>query len=134
MEAETELEVHGTAPELASLRCDELLCEQYWHRGTLEDPANVVYLRFGSRWHRLTFDHGIVFWRTPSKRPAPYTMPELEAEAKIDNLGTRLGVAGRVLDSYEARAVPGGSEVEFRFEGGVQVLFRNVADHTAIIS
>ena len=134
MEPESDLEVHDTPPELASSPCEELLCEQYWHRGSLEDSANVIYLRFGSLWHRLTFDHGIVFWRTRSERPAPYTMPELEAEAKIDDLGARLGVAGCVLDSYEARAVPGGAEVEFQFEGGVHVLFRNVADHTTIIS
>lgn len=42
-------------PQLASLPCDEFLCEQYWHRGVLEEAANVIYLRFASRWHRLTF-------------------------------------------------------------------------------
>ena len=61
-------------------------------------------------------------------------MPELEAEARLDNLGARLGLDGRVLNSYEERAVPGGSEVEFRFAGGANVLFRNVGDHTEIIS
>jgi hypothetical protein len=134
MEAEAELEVHGTPPELASLACDELLCEQYWHEGSLEEPANVIFLRFASDWHRLCFDHGIVFWRTQSERPAPYAMPSLESETRIDDLGARLGVAGRVLNSYEARAVPGGSEIEFRFAGGVNVLFRNVGDHTEVIT
>jgi hypothetical protein len=61
-------------------------------------------------------------------------MPGLEAETKLEDLGARLGLAGRILNSYEARAVRGGAEVEFQFESGVNVLFRNLGDHTAIIS
>jgi hypothetical protein len=133
MKAEAELTVHGTPPQLASLSCDELLCEQYWYRGELEEPANVIYLRFASQWHRLAFDNGIVFWRTQSERPAPYTMPDLEAETKLDNLGARLRLAGRILDAYRSRAVPGRCEVEFLIERGVKVLFRNIGDHTAIL-
>lgn len=134
MAADADLEVHGEPPRLASLRCEGVLCEQYWYRGELDDPANVIYLRFESRWHRLTFDNGIVFWRMRSESPAPYLMPELEAEVKLDDLGARLGLVGRVLDSYVGRAIRGGAEIEFRFEGGVDVLFRNVDDRTTIVA
>lgn len=134
MNVETALEIDGVPPQLASLRCEELICEQYWYRGVLDEPANVVYLRFGSRWHRLTFDHGIVFWRTQKERPAPYSMHELEAEVRLDDLGARLGLAGCVLVSYETHVVEGGSAVAFRFESGVSVEFRSVGDHTVIIS
>jgi len=133
MEAEHELEIHGTPPQLATLACDELLCEQYWYQGALTAPANVIHFRFASQWSRLTFDHGIIFWRPRSERPEPYTIPDLECETKLDNLGVRLGLAGRILRSYEARAVPDGSEVEFVFEGGIKLVFRNVGDRTTII-
>jgi hypothetical protein len=134
MQAEGDLEIHGTPPELASRQCDELLCEQYWYRGSLEEPANVIYLRFGSRWHRLTFDLGIIFWRSQQTRPEPYRMSDLEAETRLDDLGARLGLVGQLLLRYEARAVPGGSEIEFQFAGGRSVVFRNVGDRTSILT
>ncbi|HKO92440.1 MAG TPA: hypothetical protein VJU61_14865 [Polyangiaceae bacterium] len=133
MGAEAEPEVHGKPPLLAAQLCEELLCEQYWYQGALAEPANVIHLRFASEWHRLCFDYGAIFWRLESERPAPYTMPELQAETKLDNLGARLDLAGRALHAYESRVILGGSEVEFRFEGGVKVVFRNVDDHTAVI-
>lgn len=128
-----EVEVNGTPPSLAQRVCNELLCEQYWHKGTLVEPANVIYFRFGEDWHRLTFDHGIIFWRQQRERPCPYTIPELESEARIDNIGERCKFSGRRLCSYSARLIPGGSEVVFLFEGEQGVTFQNVADHTIIL-
>lgn len=127
-----ELEVNGQPPTLDHVRCDALVCEQYWYQGRLECSANVIYLQVGPTWHRLTFGCGIVFWRTQYDPPASYVMPELEAETKLDDIGSRLGLAGRVLDSYEASAIPGGSQVQLQFEGGRQIAFKNVDDTTTI--
>lgn len=33
------LEVNGTPPNLSHQICDELLCEQYWNKGELVEPA-----------------------------------------------------------------------------------------------
>ena len=85
--------VIGMPPSLAPQVCDEVLCEQYWHGGELVAPANVCYFRFGDTWHRLTFDHGIIFWRRQAERPKPYTMPELDGETRIDNVGESLPAA-----------------------------------------
>jgi hypothetical protein len=128
-----EVEVRGTPPSLEQQVCDELLCEQYWHKGELVEAANVIYLRFGPDWHRLTFDHGIIFWRLQRERLCPDTMPELESETRIDNIGEHYDLSGRRLLSYRASAITGGSEVVFSFEGSRAVTFRNVADHTIFL-
>lgn len=130
---DAEVEVKGTPPNLAQRVCDELLCEQYWHKGELVEAANVIYFRFGLDWHRLTFDHGHIFWRQQRERPCPYTMSELESETRIDNLGERRDLSGRRLLSYRASVITGGLEVVFMFEGDQTVIFRNVADHTIVV-
>lgn len=130
---DAEVEVRGIPPSLEQLACEELLCEQYWHKGKLVEAANVSYLRFGTDWHRLTFDHGVIFWRQQRERPCPYTMPELESETRIDNLGERYGLSGRRLLSYSTSATTGGSEVVFSFEGSRTITFLNVADHTTFL-
>ena len=129
-----ELEVIGEAPSLDHVICDALVCEQYWHQGNLDSPANVIYLKAGRTWHRLTFDCGIIFWRTQPDPPEPHTMPELEAEAKLDDLGVRLNLAGCSLAGYEASAIPGGSQVRFQFNDGRELTFKNVDDATSILS
>jgi len=132
MQERDQPDIIGSPPALAARTCDELICEQYWYRGRLEAPFNVIHLRFASEWHRLTFKNKVVLWRVGSARPEPYAMPEIEAEIRLDNLGARLGLAGRTLTSYEIRGVPGGAEAEFRFGGGPALVFRNVADQTAL--
>ena len=128
---DSDLAVNGAPPLLAQQVCHELLFEQYWHAGELVAPANVGYFLFGDIWHRLTFDHGIIFWRQQTERPRPYSMPELNAETRIDNAGERLGLAGQRLTSCVARLISDGSEVAFSFEGGRTLVLRNVGDQTS---
>ena len=125
-----ELEVNGEPPPLDGRVCEGLIAEEYWHNGVIDEPANVVWLRFNRTWHRLYFDCGIVFWRTAVDEPRPYTMPELHAEVKLADLGKMLGIAGDILRHYEMRPVSAGSEVQFSFESGRVVVFKNVDDRT----
>src|SRR6516165_3282035 len=64
-----ELDINGDPPALAGLTCQELLVQQYWYSGRLEDEANVIFLKFGQRWYRLYFDSGIIFWRPQDSPP-----------------------------------------------------------------
>jgi hypothetical protein len=60
-------------------------------------------------------------------------MPELNAQAQIDNVGERFGLVGRQLLSFVASSTSGGSQVAFLFEGGITLILRNVADRTACL-
>ncbi len=126
-----ELEIHGNPPSLADKTCDQLLVEQYWHKGTLSEPANVIYFRCGNIWHRLTFDHGIIFWREQPEEPTPYSMNEFCSETRMSDLGEQLQLQGQRFVSCIARMVPGGSEVVFEFQGGRVLTFQNISDHTS---
>jgi hypothetical protein len=127
------LEVNGEPPKLSGRICEKLVAEEYWHKGALDIPANVVWLRFDGAWYRLYFDCGIVFWRTSEDGPKSYTMPEIDAEVRIANIGEALGLSGDVVLDYQARAIPGGSEVELRFRSGKRAVFQNVDDRTTYI-
>jgi hypothetical protein len=133
-QVEKTLDIHGTPPELAGQRCDELLCQQYWYGGSLESPANVVFLHVSSRWHRLTFDYGNIFWSIERERPAAEALPEIEAEYRIDDLGRHLAVNGLLIQSYDTRPTLEGAEVEFHFEGGRSVTFRDTGEQTVFIA
>jgi hypothetical protein len=69
-------EVHGQPPALAGAVCEELRCQQYWHRGELVDEFNVIYLLACDVWHRLVLDCGVIFWRVSTDAPAPFDSPE----------------------------------------------------------
>jgi hypothetical protein len=124
------LSVNGEQPSLVGLPCEELLASEYWHKGELVEPANVVYLRFGGRWHRLYFDCGIVFWRPHDRTPESVPPGEEDFAYPLIDLGRRFGVRGVVLDRLEAAPIEDGSEVRFEFRNSVVVVFSCIADTT----
>lgn len=124
------LSVNGEPPAIVGLPCDELMVSEYWHQGELIEPANVVYLRFAGRWHRLYFDFGIVFWRPHEFAPDGADPSEENLAYPLIDLGQQMGVRGVILDRLEAEPIVGGSEVQFTFRNGVRLTFSNVADTT----
>src|SRR5437870_317540 len=99
------LDINGEPPRLVGLPCDELLVQQYWYRGELIEPANVVHLEFGGRWHRLYFDSGIVFWRPHDRAPEGVPQGEDEFAYPLIDLGQQFGVRGVELDRMEAAPI-----------------------------
>jgi hypothetical protein len=124
------LDINGEPPALTGVPCDELLVQQYWYRGELVEPANVVYLRFAGGWHRLYFDSGIVFWRPHDRAPEAVSPGQEEFAYPLVDLGRQFGVRGVMLDRMEATPIEGGSEVRLGFGNGVVVVFSDIADTT----
>ena len=58
-----EVEVNGYWPKIKRQTLQEMIVQQFWYEGVLEEPANVVYLKVNNGWFRLYFDYGIVLWR-----------------------------------------------------------------------
>jgi hypothetical protein len=124
------LSVNGDPPALVGLPCEELLVSEYWHKGELVEPANVIYLRFGGRWHRLYFDWAIVFWRPHDVAPEAVPQGEDDFAYPLVDVGRRFGVRGVLLDGLMAAPIYGGSEVRFEFRNGMVLVFSSVADTT----
>ncbi|MEM1115133.1 MAG: hypothetical protein AAF845_12445 [Bacteroidota bacterium] len=125
-----DVEVNGLPPDLRGQTCEAFLCEQYWCDGALEAPANVSYLRFDGRWHRLYFDCGIVFWREHEGTPESWTVPNEGWDYPVVDVGVEAEVVGFHLAEYRMEPTPGGSRVVFAFENGRNVVLENDADRT----
>jgi hypothetical protein len=125
-----DLDVNGEPPPLAGEVCEALLVQQFTHAAEVVDPANVVHLKFSGEWHRLYFDHGIVFWRKSAGAPEPWSDTEEQWQNPLLNLGFDAGILGSKLNYYAMTPIPGGSSVEFVFAHGKRVVFKNVADRT----
>jgi hypothetical protein len=125
-----DLEVHGEWPHRRGQTCDACIAEEYWHEGTLDVPANVVWLRTGVTWHRLAIDCGVVFWRTADAGPKAYEMPELCGEVRLRDIGRELGLTGETIDEIAGAPAVGGADVWIGFRSGLRVTFRDRDDHT----
>lgn len=125
-----EFEVQGQWPSINGEIVDALLCQEYYYEGALAEPANVIYFKVGSVWHRLTLDCGVIFWRREEVGPEAYAAPEINAEYKIIDLGTRLGIVGSVIITLEPSPVPGGVGVSVLFSNGRRTFFKNQDDVT----
>ncbi len=80
------------------------------------EPANVNFLMFASRWHRLYFDFGVVFWRPSEDGPVSFVAEELGASFRADDIGTRFGVVGLRLEAVRYDALDDGSRVTLQFD------------------
>lgn len=124
------LEINGDPPRLAGLRCDAILCVEFWHAGSLVTPAAAVYLCFEGRWQQLSFDCGIIFWRAEQGAPQPFSAPEIEASYPVVDVGAQRQLIGVRLSEYQAEAIEGGARVTFTFDGGQRLTFSNIDDTT----
>ena len=125
------LEMDGDWPDIEGKRLQQLLAQECWYQKDLEEEANVVLIKVEERWYHLYFDIGIVFWRISRDEPHE-SKPEDTEEFfyHLRDLGADLDLAGRVIQSCTAKAIPGGVEVVFHFEGGKKISFKNVDNLT----
>lgn len=98
-EAGRELYVIGTPPDLAEQVCQAFLCQEFWYKGELADPTNIIWFRVNDQWHRLYFEWDTVFWRISEEAPASANLQEY-GEFKLSNLGQGLGVENATFRNY----------------------------------
>ena len=124
------LEINGTQPSIEGSVCEELIAVQYWYAGELDDPANVIHLKFNGTWYRLYFDHGIIYWRQDDTPPKAFEAKEIDASYRLDDIAFSRNLRGKTLHSIQGEAVPGGSKVRIAFESGPTLEITNVNDRT----
>lgn len=124
------LSVNGDPPPLDGKRCDAILCQQFWEDGHLVESANVVFLCFEGRWHRLYFDYAIVFWRAADGGPEPFKPPETGSAFPLVDIAEQRGLRGARLLCYRMESLDDGAQVTFAFENGARIVFRCIDDLT----
>jgi hypothetical protein len=127
------LRIDGTPPRLRRQACEELLCQQYWHRGRLEDEADVVLLKVEGAWYQLYFDAGVVHWARQEGGPAPRAAQRNEPFAyPLVDLGAELGVRGKVIAECVSEETEVGERLTLRFVSGLAISFSNTGDRTTV--
>ena len=128
------IEVDGVQPDLAGTRCEELLCQQYWHEGELRDEADIVFLKIAGTWHQLYFDSGVVHWRRQEETPQyePVGKDAVFSYPLVD-LGSNFGVRDRLIDDCQIRETADGETVTLIFQQGATLSFINRGDSTGIL-
>jgi hypothetical protein len=83
MDSDHGLEINGDVPDLSGIVCHEIVIQEHWYDGAINDRMNVAWVSTDGGWYRIYFDYGIVFFRGPeADGPAPFVAPELDSEFK----------------------------------------------------
>ena len=127
------LDIQGEPPDLVGKAIGALVCEEYWHKGKLDQPANVIHIKVDEIWYRLCFDCGMIFWAQGGFVPKPYSMDEWSSWVQLSDVGKKYGLEGQTIEECLASPIEGGSEVVLKFRNGEQIAFRNIDDTTSFV-
>lgn len=128
-----DLDIVGEWPTFQGKTLEQLIAQQSWFEGELDDEANVVWLQIGGEWHRLYFDSDAVYWTTASSGPR---IPEGDTDAPdfpLNDLGATHHLIGQTVTHLDGGWNENASMVTFRFENGKSLTFRNRFDTTTIL-
>ncbi|HLZ66200.1 MAG TPA: hypothetical protein VKQ29_08205 [Aliidongia sp.] len=124
------MEIVGSPPVLAGLRCEALICEGFICQGELVASANVVHLCFAGSWHKLVIDCGAIIWRQSDSIPAPWAVESEGWNYPHADVGGTAGVIGHRLQCYEMATTPNGGQVAFLFDNGRTIFIHNENDRS----
>ena len=125
------IEIDGIPPRLTDQLCEELLCQQYWYQGKLDQEVDVLFLKVNGRWHQLYFDAAIVFWRVQQEAPVPV---EQQAGSPFDypliNLGEKFGIKDSIITECITEPLVEGARVTLVFEDKGSLLITHSDNRT----
>ncbi len=123
----------GEWPRLIGGVVQEIVAQEFWCDGTLEDEANILYLKISDKWHRLYFDYEIIFWKTGPNGINDYNADRgKEFGYPLRDLVRELDLFGQTLTKCEKLILPNGVAVNFEFSNGVNIVVSSINDQTKI--
>ncbi len=123
--SENELTVIGDWPELSGQVLDQVLCQEFWCEGKLEEPAYAVGLVVSGEAYRLRLNAGTIFLRKGERLDTLPNQPNGMIQYKVVDLSETEGLGGAIIAGFEKRALPSGTEVAITFEDGRRLSFVN---------
>ena len=120
------LEINGIPPKLTGHECEELICQQYWYLGKLENEVDNLFLKANGKWHQLYFENGVIFWRIQAEAPTAFEeKPEDPFKYPHIDLGSQYGIKDRLIDDYSCEQILDGARVVINFDGGDTLIVTN---------
>lgn len=127
------LETNGIPPKLSGRECQELICQQYWYQGKLENEVDMLSIKANDRWHLLYFENGVIYWRLQKEGPKPFEEKDEDPfkYPHID-LAAQYGIKGHMIEDCESQAMPDGARVIITFEHAGKVIVSCMDNQTRI--
>ncbi len=121
------LETDGIPPRLTNQECEELLCQQYYSRGELQQEVDVLLLKVNKRWHQLYFENGVVFWRLQDEEPkAIEAQPSDPFSYPLIDIGEKYSLRQSTIGDCVTEPLLNGARVSFVFENrGTLIISHN---------
>ncbi len=129
--SENVLTVIGDWPELSGQVLDQVLCQEFWCEGKLEEPAYAVGLVVSGEAYRLRLNAGTIFLRKGERLDTLPNQPNGMIQYKVVDLSETEGLGGATIAGFEKRALPSGTEVAITFEDGRRLSFVNQDEVTS---
>lgn len=127
------LETNGIPPRLAGHECEELICQQYWLRGGLEQEVDGLFFKVNGRWHQLYFDAGIVFWRGLPQAPTAFEHQAHDPFVfRLVDVGKKFGVKEDFIADCVTEPLIDGVRVSVVFENKGTLIVKHVANKSSL--
>ncbi|MFM2479529.1 hypothetical protein [Celerinatantimonas sp. MCCC 1A17872] len=128
-----ELYINGDVPDIVDKLCEQFYLEQIHDSQTTNDPANVAYFRFGSKWFKLYFDSNTIFWRMCTEPTEPVNS-DFSSYSSLANFSEIKGVCRHILTHIEHSAHNDTVIVSLAFDSGVALKFEyfSLDDYTKV--
>ena len=128
------LEIQGHPPSLVGKICEALACLEFWNEGSLVEPANAIFIRANGGWHKLSFDSGVVFWKSDVEPQPSFDAPEIASAYRLVDLGHKLDLVGRRITACDAAPTEKGAKVALQLDGGRSIVFESADDVTSYVA
>ena len=127
------LEINGIPPKLSGYECEDMICQQYWYLGKLENEVDILFLKVNGKWHQLYFENGVIFWRIQNEAPTAFNEQQEDTfKYPLIDLGSQYGVKGCLIKDYTSEQLLNGARVQIEFEGDEVVTITNRENKTTI--
>lgn len=127
------LETNGIPPRLTNQVCEDLICQEYWYRGKLEQAVDALFLKVNGRWHQLYFDAGIIFWRILEETPTSFEQqPGDPFVYRLIDVGEKFAVKECVITDCMTEPLIEGVRVSLVFEDKGSLIVKHSENKTSL--
>lgn len=127
------LETDGIPPKLTNQVCEELICQQYWLHGKLQQEVDALFFKVNGRWHQLYFDAGILFWRILQHAPTSYQHQAQDPIVyRLIDLGEKFALRQCVITDCLTEPLVDGVRVAVVFEDKGSLIVTHTDNQTAL--
>lgn len=127
------LKTDGIPPRLAEQVCEELICQQYWYQGKVQQEVDALFIKVNGHWHQLYFDSGVVFWRIMDDAPrAVEQQPDDLFVYPLINVGEKFDVRGSLIADCVTEALIDGVRISFIFADNGSLMIKHSGNMTSL--